>query len=62
MLMTDPPDHTRLRRLVNKAFTAGAVERLRPRIERAADELLDEIHAGSAVDLLEAYALPLRSS
>jgi cytochrome P450 len=59
MLMIDPPDHTRLRRLVNKAFTARTVERLRPRIEQAADELLDAIHPGSAVDLLDAYALPL---
>jgi cytochrome P450 len=59
MLMSDPPDHTRLRRLVNKAFTTRAVERLRPRIERAAGQLLDEISAGAAVDLLEAYALPL---
>lgn len=59
MLTADPPDHTRLRRLVNKAFTTRAVERLRPRIERAAAELLDAIPAGSTVDLLDAYALPL---
>jgi cytochrome P450 len=39
MLMTDPPDHTRLRRLVAKAFTSRAVERMRPDIERITDEL-----------------------
>lgn len=59
MLNTDPPEHTRLRRLVGKAFTTRAVERLRPRIEQAADDLLDAIPAGRTVDLLDAYALPL---
>ena len=59
MLTTDPPDHTRLRRLVTKAFTVRAVDQLRPRIEQAADELLDAIQLGSAIDLLDAYALPL---
>ena len=59
MLTADPPDHTRLRRLVNKAFTARAVERLRPRIEQAAAQLLDAIPVGSTVNLLDAYALPL---
>src|SRR5215510_5173434 len=41
MLNTDPPRHTRLRALVGKAFTAHRVERLRPRVEQVADELLD---------------------
>ena len=59
MLLSDPPVHTRLRRLVAKAFTAHAVERLRPRIEQTADELLDAVPAGVTVDLIEAYALPL---
>ena len=59
MLTTDPPDHTRLRHLVNKAFTPQAVERLRPRIEQAADDLLDVIEPDSPVDLLDAYAVPL---
>jgi cytochrome P450 len=43
MLFSDPPDHTRLRALVNKAFTPRAVERLVPRIRRIIDELLDPI-------------------
>jgi cytochrome P450 len=59
MLTTDPPQHTRLRRLVTKAFTARAVERLRPRIEQTADELLDAVPTGVTVDLIKAYALPL---
>jgi cytochrome P450 len=41
ILNLDPPDHTRLRRLVSKAFTPSAVERLRPRIEAMVDERLD---------------------
>ena len=61
MVNTDPPDHTRLRRLVNKAFTAGAVERLRPRIEQITTGLLDELAARGPepVDLIEAFAFPL---
>jgi len=43
MLMTDPPDHTRLRRLVVGAFDARAVEKLRPQIGAIADELLDAV-------------------
>ena len=62
MLLKDPPDHTRLRRLVTKAFTARAVEQLRPQIDRITDELLDGIEAGAAegaVDLMEFFAAPL---
>ncbi|MGH3622324.1 MAG: cytochrome P450, partial [Sciscionella sp.] len=59
MLNTDPPDHTRLRKLVTKAFTSRAVETLRPRVEQITDELLDAIEPGSTVDLLEVLALPL---
>jgi len=62
MLASDPPDHTRLRKLVMKAFTPGAVAQMRSRIADVADELLDEIesHAGRGpVDLVDAYAMPL---
>ncbi len=59
MLHTDPPDHTRLRKLVVKAFTAGAVERMRPRIENIADELLNAIDTTAPVDIIKAYAGPL---
>ncbi|MFI6350416.1 cytochrome P450 [Streptomyces sp. NPDC050560] len=59
LLNTDPPDHTRLRTLVNKAFTPRTVARLRPRIEEIADELLDGLDTDRPVDLLDAYAYPL---
>ncbi len=59
MLNSDPPDHGRLRRLVNKAFTARHVERLRPRITAITAGLLDDIPAGSEVDLLASFAFPL---
>jgi cytochrome P450 len=59
MLSTDPPDHTRLRKLVTKAFTSRTVEGLRPRIEQVATGLLNTMPAGGTVDLVGAYALPL---
>lgn len=59
MLATDPPDHTRLRRLVTSAFTSRTVQRLRPRIEAIADELLDDMAEHTTVDLVDAYAAPL---
>ncbi|RSN20453.1 cytochrome P450 [Amycolatopsis sp. WAC 01416] len=59
MLNTDPPDHTRLRKLVNQAFTARTVSRLRPRIEQITAELLDGIGDAERVDLLPAFAVPL---
>jgi cytochrome P450 len=57
MLGMDPPDHTRLRRLVAKAFTPKTVEALRPEIERLADELLDRFD--TEVDIIPELALPL---
>jgi cytochrome P450 len=63
MLSSDPPDHTRLRRLVNRAFTGRAIAGLRPRIEQIAAALADEMAAGPAeVDLLDAFAFPLPMS
>jgi cytochrome P450 len=59
MLNSDPPDHTRLRKLVNKAFTARTVAGLRPRIEQITDGLLDEMAAAGSVDLVESFAFPL---
>ncbi len=59
MLNSDPPDHERLRRLVNKAFTSRRIEQLRPRIEQIAADLLDRIGAGGDVDLLDTFAFPL---
>ncbi len=59
MLNSDPPDHERLRKLVNKAFTARRVEQLRPRITAIAEELLDDMSTRREVDLLAAFAFPL---
>jgi cytochrome P450 len=59
MLNSDPPDHERLRKLVNKAFTARRVEQLRPRITAIAEALLDDMSMRQEVDLLAAFAFPL---
>ena len=59
LLNIDPPDHTRLRGLVNKAFTPHRIEALRPRIEQIADELLDHVQGHSGMDLIISYAFPL---
>ncbi|HEX5754616.1 MAG TPA: cytochrome P450 [Archangium sp.] len=59
MLSADPPDHTRLRTLVSKAFTPRRVEELRPRVTAIAHRLLDAVQASGSMDLLDAYAFPL---
>jgi cytochrome P450 len=63
MLQQDPPDHTRLRKLVAKAFTARGVQKIRPDIVGIADKLLDRMAvaaaAGHLVDLMQTYAVPL---
>ncbi len=59
LLALDPPDHTEMRALVNRAFLSRQVERLRPRIADLANELIDEFVADGRVDLLPAYAAPL---
>ena len=59
MLDRDPPDHTRLRRLVSKAFTPRAIEGLRPRITTLVDAMLDTVEERRQVDLVEALAFPL---
>jgi cytochrome P450 len=63
MLMQDPPNHTRLRRLVSRAFTPMAIERLRPHAEHLVDVMLEAIAAqGGEVDLIDALARPLPST
>lgn len=59
LLTTDPPDHTRLRSLVNKAFTPRRVEALRPHIQEVTDTLLDEIAPLGEADLVASFAFPL---
>jgi cytochrome P450 len=59
MLNLDPPDHDRLRKLVNKAFTARRVSELRPRITAIAAGLLDDMSTQREVDLLTSFAFPL---
>jgi cytochrome P450 len=63
MLNSDPPDHTRLRKLVSRGFTARAIGRLRPRIEQLAAELAESLAARlsteGTVDLIDEFAFPL---
>ncbi|WP_027522285.1 cytochrome P450 [Bradyrhizobium sp. Ec3.3] len=59
MLQADPPDHTRLRGLVVKAFTARRVEDMRPRIQEIVDQTLDEVINRGRMDLIEDYAFRL---
>jgi cytochrome P450 len=59
MLFMNPPDHTRLRGLVSKAFTPRTVERLRPEIVTLVDDLLEKFPQGEPVDVISALAFPL---
>lgn len=59
MLCVDPPRHTRLRKLINGAFTPGRVERLRPRVQQIADDLLSVIAPRGEADLIAEFATPL---
>jgi cytochrome P450 len=59
MIGVDPPDHTRLRSLVNKAFTPRIVRRLEPRLREVARELVDEALSKGEVDLIQALTYPL---
>jgi cytochrome P450 len=59
MLFVDPPEHTRLRALVNKAFTPQAIAALTPRIQAIVQELLDQIPEPSHFDLIDTLAYPL---
>ncbi|MBX3531111.1 MAG: cytochrome P450 [Rhizobiaceae bacterium] len=59
MLELEPPVHTKLRTLVNRAFVSRQVERLRPRIEALANELVDRFEGAGEVDLLPAFATPV---
>lgn len=59
LLAIEPPAHTRLRTLVNRAFVSRHVEQLRGRIERLANEMIDGFEAEGGVELITAYAAPI---
>ena len=59
MLDRDPPDHTRLRSLVSKAFTPRVVEGLRPRIQQIVDGLIARAEAAGSMDVIEEFAYPI---
>lgn len=59
MLVMDPPDHTRLRALVNKAFTPRVAALLRPRIQQIIDDLLARVRDTRQIDLIDDFAYPL---
>lgn len=59
ILNLDPPDHTRLRRLVTMAFTPTAIERLRPRITQMVDDALDRAASAGGIELIEDLAFPV---
>jgi cytochrome P450 len=59
MLDLDPPDHTRLRGLVQKAFLPGLIERLRERVQGLSEELLTAVEGRGRMDLIRDYALPI---
>ena len=59
ILNIDPPDHTRLRKLVARVFTPRAIEQLRPEVQRLVDEAIDAIGPGDGFDLIATLAFPL---
>lgn len=59
LIGSDPPDHTRLRALVNRAFTPRVVEQLRPRVQTLVDDLLDAAEERGDIDLVRDVAFPL---
>ena len=59
ILNIDPPDHTRLRRLVSKAFTPRTIEALRPAIQQMVDAMLDQMAADGHADIVDRLAFPL---
>ena len=59
MLSSDPPEHTRLRGLVSKAFTVRAIDAMRPHIQEIVDELLDAVQERGRMDIIQDLAYPL---
>lgn len=59
LLFTDPPDHTRMRNLVNKAFTRRVIEELRPHVQDIVDDLLDQVAGKGEMDVIGDFAFQL---
>lgn len=59
LINVDPPDHERLRRLVQQAFRPSTLERLRPRIQAVIDELLDCVQSAGQMEMVRDFAYPL---
>jgi cytochrome P450 len=59
LIFMDPPEHTRLRKLLNKGFSAAAVEDLRPQVEVIVDQMLKPLQYGAEVDLMREFANPM---
>lgn len=59
LIFMDPPEHTRLRKLLNKGFSPAAVEALRPQVEKIVDQMLDPLQKGSEFELLQEFANPM---
>lgn len=59
MFYSDPPYHTRLRGLVNSAFTPTAIEQMRPFVQKTVDSLLDAVQANGRIDIIHDFAYPL---
>jgi cytochrome P450 len=62
MTGSDPPNHTRLRALINKAFVPHLIEQMRPRLQALMDELLDTVAARGEMDLVRDLGIPLSSN
>jgi cytochrome P450 len=59
LIFMDPPEHTRLRKLLNKGFSPAAIEGLRPQVEAIVDEMLTPLRHGAEVDLMREFANPM---
>ena len=59
LIFMDPPEHTRLRKLLNKGFSPAAVEALRPKVEEIVDRMLRPLDHGSEIDLMREFANPM---
>src|SRR5580700_793682 len=59
LIFMDPPEHTRLRKLLNKGFSPAAIEGLRPQAEAIVDQMLKPLEYGSEVELMREFANPM---